>query len=514
MSLPAELTQGDFLKTPFPAVLWRLAGLKFTGVLEAKRGEVSKKIFLENGHPVSAESNLLHETIGKFLVEQKQITPEQEQSALVQSLEKGKPLGEILLSMGAIDPARLYESLQENLAGKILDVFSWDRGEFSAAEDTTFLERITPLKTATVRLILRGIESSFPLSRLEAEGFGKPGRTYRLVSKAPRDAEILQLTTEEVKALKTLKEGQTVESFATSQNVSEETARRRMYAFHLFGLLEEASAGTRELSLDELVGATLLQALKPVEPAKSVEKTDPETLALANEIASDHMKLMSLNYFELLGAEETATAVAIRDKFMEFAVRYSPSKFRAPALGEFRDRADEILLRGVKAFGTLSEFESKTKYIDKLKAERRKVEEGGKKKTAGGAFRIQTTLLDADSQFQKGMKFLKDKKYEKAVEFFQYAADIDARQAQYVAYLGWTTFQQSPERNVKAADELLRRARDIKPESDAAAYLLGKFLLAQNRQDEAMPHLKKAVELNPKDIDMVRELRNAERVKK
>jgi len=29
-----------------------------------------------------------------------------------------------------------------------------------------------------------------------------------------------------------------------------------------------------------------------------------------------------------------------------------------------------------------------------------------------------------------------------------------------------------------------------------------------------MPHLKKAVELNPKDIDMVRELRNAERVKK
>ncbi|MFH1262205.1 MAG: hypothetical protein V1495_02005 [Pseudomonadota bacterium] len=101
-----------------------------------------------------------------------------------------------------------------------------------------------------------------------------------------------------------------------------------------------------------------------------------------------------------------------------------------------------------------------------------------------------------------------------AIEFFEYAIDIDTRKPSYVAHLGWAAYHLNPERNVKSAEEILRRARGMEPEDPIAASHLGKFLQGTVRQGEAVEHLKRAAELAPKNPDLVRDARNAERITK
>ncbi len=512
MGLSPDVASGNLKQVAFPALLWKISSLKTTGILSLKRKGVEKKIFFDSGQPVHAESNLLHETLGRFLVEEGAITSDQEQKAVVKMIESQKPLGEILISDGSIEAAKLYDSLKKNIVVKILDCFAWEEGEYSLQEEDGFLERIAPLRINAGRMILKGVDSALSFDRLVQINPSISTGAFRVVANAPIDLESMSLNTEEVRFLRAMKEAKSSSEISKELGITQEAAAKFLYSLSLLGLLQPATAG-EGMSLDELVSATLLKSLQPKDPEPTLPANDPEALALANEIAKDHMHLMSLNHFELLGVTESAGAVEIRDKFIEFSVKYGPSRFRGPALGEFRDRGEEIFLRGVKAFGTLSEYESKTKYLDKLKAERSKAGSDGKKKAAGESFKIQTTLLDADSQFQKGVRALKEKKYDKAIEFFEYAKDCDGRKGNYAAYLGWAKYQQNPERNRKEAEAILGEAQKIRPENADAAFLLGKFLLATGSRNDALTHLKRAVELNPKDVEMVRELRNAEKAK-
>lgn len=512
MAVPAAIAKGDLASTPFPRLLWKIAQLKLTGKLECKKGEVAKTIYFQAGHPVHAESNLLHETLGKMLVEEKGITAEQEQAALVKALEGQKPFPEVLIELKILDAARLTEALQRSFALKILDCFRWEKGTFLFSEESDFLEKIIALKMNPARLVLKGIETIYPMARIEAEEFTAPGTAFKVPASSTVDSEIFQLSAEQVRFLKAMKDPRKLPEVAREMKLSPEETARKAYGFSVLGLLEPVVEG-KEISLDELVGATLIQSLRPVEPPKPVSQIDEANLALANEIASEQMRLTSVNYYELLGVPETASAVEIRDKFVDFAARYNPARFRTPELGDFRMQGEEIFLRGVKAFATLSDFDSKTKYLDKIKAERQKAQESGRKKP-GEAFKITTKLLDGDTQFQKGMRFLKEKNFAKAIEFFEYAIDIDTGKPSYVAHLGWATYSLHPERNVKSAEEILRRAREMKPEDEMAAFYLGKFLQATLRQGEAVGELKRAAELAPKNPDIVREARNAERLKK
>jgi tetratricopeptide (TPR) repeat protein len=68
----------------------------------------------------------------------------------------------------------------------------------------------------------------------------------------------------------------------------------------------------------------------------------------------------------------------------------------------------------------------------------------GQKKTSNHRFTIKTELLDAGSQYKSGMLALKEKKFGKAVEFFEFAYDVDPK-PRYLAYLGWSRFLHNPD---------------------------------------------------------------------
>src|SRR5215208_2538646 len=125
---PSELLaarEGTVAATPLPRLLQaiHLEGRSVT--LELRLRGLEKRITFEDGSPVACRSNLLHETLGKFLVEKKKLTEEQYQEALRESVETGQRMGELLVAKKLLQAFELYKGMQANLALKILDAFRW-----------------------------------------------------------------------------------------------------------------------------------------------------------------------------------------------------------------------------------------------------------------------------------------------------------------------------------------------------------------------------------------------------
>ena len=126
----ANRREGNLQEIPFSPLLCALAVQKKTTVLEIHRRQVWKKIVLEEGVPVDCRSNLVHETLGRYMVLEGKLSEDDFTAGLGQSASRGIPLGEVLLERGLVNAVELFKILQQNLAKKLLDMFTWREREF------------------------------------------------------------------------------------------------------------------------------------------------------------------------------------------------------------------------------------------------------------------------------------------------------------------------------------------------------------------------------------------------
>src|SRR5688572_20483822 len=104
-STPAQVLrqrEGALAETPFPLLLHALAVEERTCTLELKVRQREKRITFEDGAPVACVSNLLHETLGKFLVEKGKLSEVDYQKALAESVQTDVPMSALLVQRGLI----------------------------------------------------------------------------------------------------------------------------------------------------------------------------------------------------------------------------------------------------------------------------------------------------------------------------------------------------------------------------------------------------------------------------
>ncbi|MCG8462397.1 MAG: DUF4388 domain-containing protein, partial [Holophagales bacterium] len=66
----SHMREGDLGEIPFSVLLHALAAHGKSAVLEIERKPLKKEIIVENGVPVDCRSNLLHETLPRFMATQ------------------------------------------------------------------------------------------------------------------------------------------------------------------------------------------------------------------------------------------------------------------------------------------------------------------------------------------------------------------------------------------------------------------------------------------------------------
>src|SRR5436305_665076 len=125
----ARLREGSITQVPFAPLLLAHALRQESLVLELRRRQVWKRILIENGVPVDCRSHLTHEPLGRFMVAEGKLGEEDFTACLSRSASRGVPFGEILQEHGLVTPTDLFRILQQNLAKKLLDLFTWNEGE-------------------------------------------------------------------------------------------------------------------------------------------------------------------------------------------------------------------------------------------------------------------------------------------------------------------------------------------------------------------------------------------------
>jgi hypothetical protein len=125
--------QTELTQTPLPEILVTIHRYRAPGVVECRRGNELKEIFLEGGHIVFATSNQVRDSLGDRLLNEGRITREQYDESVRRLLATGKRQGTILTEMNVLAPDLMLEAVREQIQEIVWSIFGWDGGTISFA---------------------------------------------------------------------------------------------------------------------------------------------------------------------------------------------------------------------------------------------------------------------------------------------------------------------------------------------------------------------------------------------
>ena len=517
-STPAQVLrqrEGALAETPFPLLLHALAIEERTCTLELKVRQREKRITFEDGAPVACSSNLLHETLGKFLVEKGKLSEADYQKSLAESVSTEVPIGALLVQKGLISPFDLYKQMQANMAMKLLDCFRWTDARFRLIADIDPPD--TSVRMNTAQLILTGIATMMPFDEVATHFTFTDDRHFAQVP----GVEGPRLSSKDARLFQALRFRPTFSELQQRSGLDTDSTLRRLYAFCLLGLTDFAEeVDKRPAPAPSAVAAAPMPmpgpALTPM--PGTIETVDPASLvpaaatgvpfsdedeAVKNALLSAFMSHRSQDPFDLLGVPEDVQPVALRKAFLALSDKFSPLRFQT---ADLKEKAEALLVGYARAYGALSETEQAALWRKRRAAAREKKVGTGRPSTAE-QFRIRTDLLDASTQYDEARKRLKAENYAGAFEYFEYACDIDPKPV-YRAYRAWARYLMKPESHGKLALQELLEVAKQEPGCEEAWYFTGEVSRGEAQWAQAEDAYRKAFKLNPKNrqyVDLIQD---------
>lgn len=479
----AFLSRGEIREVPYPVLLAALARVDRTAVVRMERKPVEKELFFDEGSPVDCRSNLVHETFGRFLVSKGRLTEDQLHATLSESFTREVPLGEILLEEELLDPEEMYKLLQQSLARKLLDGFTWQSGTFEVEGEEVGSD--TGLRVKTPQLVLTGVVKLSPMK--EVTGAIQPWLSEALaLSPEPVfGPEDLQLPGSAKRVVDALGEGpREIDDLAVATGIGGDDLGRILYALALLGVLIPAGRSRgRTVSRPASPGAESSGAEPPAEAGADAE---PEK-STRRRVMETFLSYKRKDAFDLLGVPEDVDRESLERAWLRFAARFAPWGMEHTGDEDLVEKARILFLAGSEAYAELADNERRGALLHRRRTAReRRARRAGRPK-------IETDLLDPAIQYRKGKALLEEGKHAKALEFLKFAADVDPQNALYRAEAAYCQYELSPMRYRDESLEELREAVRIDPGSGPALYYLGSVEMEEGQLSEAEAHLQKAI---------------------
>lgn len=138
-----------------------------TGELGVQRGKVKKVIYFEKGQPVFAQSNLLSDRFGQFLVRVGKIRPGDLKDAAEVATATHRRTGDVLIERGVLkDTERLYYVGQQ-VKSIIYSLFAYESGQFVLSFREKAARENIKLDVHPANLIVRGVKKLYKPERLK-----------------------------------------------------------------------------------------------------------------------------------------------------------------------------------------------------------------------------------------------------------------------------------------------------------------------------------------------------------
>lgn len=127
----APIYQTDLAHTPLPEILVTIHRYKAPGAIDCRRGDETKRIFLDHGRIIFASTNQLTESLGDRLVREGRITQAQYDESLARMKITGKRHGITLVEMQMLTADELFVLVHDQIQAIIDSVFGWTTGTIS-----------------------------------------------------------------------------------------------------------------------------------------------------------------------------------------------------------------------------------------------------------------------------------------------------------------------------------------------------------------------------------------------
>jgi len=509
---------GDFRTYPFPFLLGRIFREHLDGYLRVKQGELKKEIAFKKGNPVEVRSNILNETLGRFLRRIGKITPEIYDESFQRVGTEHKKHGEILIEMGVLSPHELNQLLQQQTLERIMDIFSWNEGTYRFYPNSEVKEPDAVLEFGIPVIMFRGISASFPVERVIAF-LGSHREQALIPSPTPFSrVEEMKLKPAELRFLKAIDGKKTIGNLLNQYG---EDIARLLYALIVLGIfIPEADPEVPSVSpppvekaerkappVEEKPAAPPPRP-EPSEPAPSPPIPPPEPAeqegdaTVLSEMQAVYDRIRDQDYFGILGVEQGAPLTQIKKSYFQMAKKYHPDHYSNYENAEINELANMIFSMASRAFSEIGNEEGRKRHLDSLQSPTKDEDfEAGAQ-----------NLVNAEIQFQKGEMFLKEKKLDEAIEAFEWSRRLNPDEPEYQMQLGWALYKKyssvpAGEKKVNQAVHLIERSVKDNPKLDRGFYYLGVINKLRGNEAEAEQNFQRSVDLNPQALDAQRELR-------
>jgi Domain of unknown function (DUF4388) len=539
---------------PFAALLLAFSAHRRTVIVEVRRKQISKRIVFEHGVPVDCRSNLVHETLGRYMVAQGKLAAEDLHGYLGQSASLGLPLGEVLLDHDVVTAEELFRVLQENLAKKLLDVFAWRDGDFRTHADVPHPQ--SPLKIRVPQLVVTGITKFAPQEEVDAGIVPLVGKKLCLNPSPPCALDEVRLSQRQAQVAVALRSGWRIDELALGTALPFEEITRLLYALAMLGMVITADqlkampatpagqpdspaaappdppdlaaahaasdAGAAEPAAAEDTGAgagtgaphpaaapappdaasSSSSSSSPSSPSSTSSASSPSssseasasTTAYRNEIMQAYLSYRRLDAFDLFGADEEASPADVESRYLDFARRFAPWTVAGPELAGMEEKARDLFLAGARAYAELLDLEQRNTLLFRRKARR----EERNRRAPADLPAIKTDLLDPEVQYRKGRALMDAGKLQEAALLIEFASDCDPQNGLYSAELAYCRFCLAPGQGARALKELQETLRRD-PDCGLAVYYTGEIHRQMGDREDAEKMLRRAIKMMAPD---------------
>lgn len=225
-----------------------------------------------------------------------------------------------------------------------------------------------------------------------------------------------------------------------------------------------------------------------------------ELVARKREIQDKAAAMDKEDYFALLGVTRETPSGDIQKAFFALAKKWHPDRV-PPALSDVKDLCAKVFARMSEAHQTLTDPTKRAKYESARKS-------GGDDSPEAQAQVV--AILEAATNFQKAEICLKRNDFKQAEELCKKAIAVEPNQADYVTMMAWLQAQKPQKQDTGSLQAVvleLTRAIGISQACERAFFYRAQLLKRLGQEAQAIKDFKRAIELNPRNVDAQREVR-------
>ena len=233
--------RGDLAETALPEMLFAIHRFQVAGVVEAEREGVVKRVHIKEGSVVHATSTDLADSLGSFLLRTGRLNSEQYDATMAERQKGDRRYGEILIDLGLLSPAAVYQAIREQIEAIVWSLFYWQDGRVTFSIGEPGGGGRVAVQLPMRQVVLGGIKRA-PNARALVARLGRRETVYEPDFETEQLID-LALDADEYRLVRMVDGRRTLYEICDQGPLSAADNAKLLYAFQVLRLIRRASVG-------------------------------------------------------------------------------------------------------------------------------------------------------------------------------------------------------------------------------------------------------------------------------